>query len=290
MRKSISEWSFPANMPLRDRMTLAKEAGFEGFEIGLNEDDEQGSQSDLGLLCVQSLQEDAPRVVGTARRVGIEISGVACGLYWKYSLTADDPEERNKATQVTEALLRGAHMVGVDGVLVIPGCVHASFIPDFPIVPYQIAYGRAVAAMKQLAPFAEELEVSMGLEYVWNMFLLSPLEMLRFIEEVGSERVGFYMDVGNMMSTGFPEQWIRILGDHIVRVHFKDFKRSVGTINGFCDLLEGDVNWPEVMAAFKEVGYDGWCTAEMMPPYQHAPDELIYATSRAMDRIFAMAP
>ncbi len=290
MRKSISEWSFPANMPLTDRMSLAKEAGFEGFEIALNEDDEQGSQSDLGLLCMQSLQEDAPRVVGMARRVGIEISGVACGLYWNYSLTADDPEERNKAMQITETLLRGAHMVGVDGVLVIPGCVWASFIPNSPVVPYETAYGRALVAMKELAPLAEELEVSIGLEYVWNMFLLSPLEMRRFIEEIGSKRVGFYMDVGNMVPTGFPEQWIRILGEHIVRVHFKDFKRSVGTMDGFCDLLEGDVNWPEVMAAFQEVGYDGWCTAEMMPPYQHAPDELVFATSRAMDRIFAMAP
>ncbi len=290
MRKSISEWAFPANMPLRDRMTLAKEAGFDGFEVALNEDDEAGSRSDLGLLCLQSFQEDAPRVVGTARRVGIEISGVACGLYWNYSLTADDPEERNKAMDISRALLRSAHMVGVDGVLVIPGNVHATFIPDCPIVPYKVAYARALVAIKELSPLAEELEVSMGLEYVWNMFLLSPLEMLHFIEQVESDYVGFYMDTGNMMPTGFPEQWIRILGDHIVRVHFKDFKRSVGTLDGFCDLLEGDVNWPEVMAALTEVGYDGWCTAEMMPPYQHAPDELIFSTSRAMDRIFDMAP
>jgi len=290
MRKSISEWSFPDNMSLRDRMTLAKEAGFDGFEVALNEDDEAGSRSNLGLLCMQSFEDDATRVVGTARRVGIEISGVACGLYWNYSLTADDPEERSKAMAVSRTLLRSARIVGVDGVLVIPGNVHIAFIPDSPVVPYKVAYGRALVAIQELAPLAEELEVSMGLEYVWNMFLLSPLEMLRFIEEIGSERVGFYMDVGNMMPTGFPEQWIRILGEHIVRVHFKDFKRSVGTIDGFCDLLEGDVNWPEVMAALSEVGYDGWCAGEMMPPYQHAPEELIYATARAMDRIFAMAP
>ncbi len=290
MRKSISEWSFPAKMSLYDRMVLAKEAGFEGIEIALTEDDEAGSQSGAGLLCMQSYSEDAPRIVGAARRAGIEISGVATGLYWSYSLTADDPEERAKAMDVTQALLRSASLVGVDGVLVIPGNVHATFIPGCPVVPYDVAYGRALVAMQEIAPLAAELEVSLGLEYVWNMFLLSPLEMLRFIEEVGSERVGFYMDTGNMMPTGFPEQWIRLLGEHLVRVHFKDFKRSVGTIEGFCDLLEGDVNWPAVMGALAEVGYDGWVAAEMMPPYRHAPEELVFATSRAMDRIFDMGP
>ena len=119
--------------------------------------------------------------------------------------------------------------------------------------------------MKQLAPLAEELGVSMGLEYVWNMFLLSPLEMLRFIEEVGSERVGFYMDVGNMMPTGFPEQWIRILGDHIVRVHFKDFKRSIGTLDGFCDRRQTGYPrffWkPDNTAVLIAEWYSGWNVA-----------------------------
>ncbi len=289
MLKSISEWAFPADMSMYERMTLAKEAGFAGIEVALTEDDDAGSQSGLGLLCMQSYQEDAPQIVGTARRVGIEIASVATGLYWTHSLTADDPMERANAMEVTEALLHSASLVGVDGVLVVPGTVHVAFDPTSPVVPYEVVYERALSAMKEAAPLAEELGVSIGLEYVWNMFLLSPLEMLRFIEEVGSERVGFYMDVGNMLPTGFPEQWIRILGEHIVRVHFKDFKRSVGTIAGFCDLLEGDVNWPEVMQAFADVGYDGWATGEIMPPYRHAPEELIHATSRAMDRIFAMA-
>ncbi len=287
MRKSISEWAFPDDMPLTNRMAIAQAAGFEGIEVALTEDND-GSQHELGLLCMDSYEEDCSRILESAQRVGIEIPSVATGLYWAYSLTADDPEERAKAIDVTQVLLRSASRLGVDGVLVIPGNVHATFIPDCPIVPYPVVWERALAAIKEAAPLAEELGVSMGLEYVWNMFLLSPLEMRRFIEEVGSERVGFYLDTGNMMSTGFPEQWIRILGDKIVRVHFKDFKRSIGTLDGFCDLLEGDVNWPEVMRALAEVGYDGWVTAEMMPPYKYAPEEFMHIISRAMDCIFEM--
>ncbi len=288
MRKSINEWAFPADMPMQQRMQLAKRAGFEGIEVALTEDDEEGSQSALGLLCVESYEAGSERIRQMAEEVGIEIASVATGLHWSHSLTADDEAERQKAMEISQVLLKAANAVGVDGVLIIPGCVHATFIPNCPVVPYEVVYERAAAAIKDLVPLAEELGVSMGLEYVWNMFLLSPLEMARFIDEVGSERAGIYLDVGNMLPTGFPEQWIRIMGQRIVRVHFKDFKRTVGTLEGFCDLLEGDVNWPEVMAALAEVGYDGWATAEIMPPYAHSPEGRIFSTSQAMDRIFAM--
>jgi len=114
------------------------------------------------------------------------------------------------------------------------------------------------------------------------MFLLSPLELRDFIDSAKSRYVGAYFDVGNVLLTGFPEHWIRILGRRIKRVHFKDFKRSVGTVQGFCDLTKGDVNWKAVMKAFKDVGYDGPAVAEMMPPDK----TLLLRTSKAMDKIF----
>ena len=100
-----------------------------------------------------------------------------------------------------------------------------------------------------------------------------------------------YFDVGNALLTGYPEHWIATLGPRIRRVHFKDFRRNVATIDGFCDLLSGDVNWPAVMHALREIRYEGWIAAEMIPPvpfYKHSPETLIHNTSRAMDAIFAL--
>jgi len=51
------------------------------------------------------------------------------------------------------------------------------------------------------------------------------------------------------------------------------------------------VDWPFVMAALRQVGYDGWVTAEMIPPvpfYKHAPEVLIPNTARAMDAILGL--
>jgi hexulose-6-phosphate isomerase len=111
------------------------------------------------------------------------------------------------------------------------------------------------------------------------------MAMKVFIDQFHSEWVGSYLDVGNSMLTGYPEQWIRLLGHRIKRVHLKDFRRSIGTADGFVDLLSGDVNWPDVMKALREVGYDGFLTAEMIPLYKHYPEVLIENTSIAMDAI-----
>lgn len=104
-------------------------------------------------------------------------------------------------------------------------------------------------------------------------------------------RVGAYFDGGNAFAFGYPGHWIEVLGSAIRCVHFKDYRRNVGSADGFCDILSGDVNWPAVMAALKGDSYSGWVASEMIPPvpfYKHCPEVLIHNTSRAMDGIFGL--
>ena len=167
----------------------------------------------------------------------------------------------------------------------MPGSVSVEFVPERPVVAYDVCWQRAVAEMRRLAPVAAEHQIHIGVENVWNKFLLSPLEMRAFIDEIGSEWIGSYFDVGNVVYAGYPEQWIRILGKRIKKVHFKDFRRNPGGLNSFVDILAGDVDWPTVMQAFEDIGYDGWATGEMIPAYGHASDQIIYNTAASMGRI-----
>jgi len=132
---------------------------------------------------------------------------------------------------------------------------------------------------------AEKYGVVLGIENVWNKFLLSPIEMRDLIDKVNSSFVGSYFDVGNVLYCGYPEHWINILGKRITKVHFKDYKREPGGLNCFVDLLSGDVDYIAVMDAFRNIGYDGWVTAEMLPPYKQFPEAILYNTSKSMDYI-----
>ncbi len=275
MKKGINIWSFKSGMTVAECMAMAKDAGFDGIELSLDE------QGELGL---NSSEKDILRIKKIAEDTGIEIASLATGLYWAYPVTSSDPKIRQKSKDIVRKQLETAALLGTDGILVVPGMV-AGLSPDSEVVQYDVAYERALEAFKQLKEEAEATKVSICLENVWNKFLLSPLEMRDFIDKIDSPYVGVYLDVGNVIYTGYPEHWIRILGKRIKKVHFKDFRRRVGTLEGFVDLLAGDVNFPEVMQAFKEVGYDDYVTAEMIPNYTHYTNQIIYNTSISMDRI-----
>lgn len=280
MKKSISYWSFPGGLdgskPVAEAFAQAKSAGFEAVEVCLSE---------TGDVSLASSDADLERVKQAAEDKGIEIASVACGLYWQWSLTSSNPATRARAMEISRKLLSTAAALGTDAVLVVPGAVDVFFDPSAEVVSYAEACKRSTEAIGALLPDAESAEVVIGVENVWNKFLLSPMEIEAFVDQFKSPWVGAYFDVGNCMFIGYPADWIRVLGKRIKRVHFKDFRRDVGTAGGFVDLLAGDVEWPDVIKALKEVGYDGPVTAEMIPGYKHYPEVLIENTSRAMDAI-----
>ncbi len=275
MKKGISIWSFPA-MSLSDAFVLAKDAGFEGVEVALAED---------GEVNLKSTEKDLLKVKEDAKNAGIELYSVASGLYWDYWLTSDDKAEREKAKDIVKIQLNAAKVLGADTILVVPGSVNADFVSETKVVDYKSAYERSLEAFMELRETAQECGVSIGIENVWNKFLTSPMEMRHFIDTIGSDFVGSYFDVGNVLFNGYPEHWIRILADKIKKVHFKDYRKAAGGLHGFVDLLAGDINYPAVMEALKSVGYDGWVSAEMIPNYKYYTEAIIYNTSYSMDKI-----
>ncbi|NLF27361.1 MAG: sugar phosphate isomerase/epimerase [Clostridiales bacterium] len=278
MKKSVNYWSFPAGTSVEDGIRMAKRAGFAGVELSMDAVGLQGMN-----------RENAAR---EARRIaegeGMALPSLASGLCWDDLLTSAVPERRQRARDNIRRQADMAAEMGAESCLVLAGAVGVDFLKDgAPLLPYDGAYDASLEAFAELAPYAERAGVQLAIENVWSKFLLSPLEMRDFIDKIGSKAVGCYFDVGNVLLTGYPEQWIKILGRRILKVHFKDYRREPGGFNCFVDLLSGDVDFPAVMRAFEAVGYDGWCAAEMIPNYRQFTDQTIVHASLAMDRIFA---
>ncbi len=247
----------------------AATAGFDTIEINLAEE---------GYLTLESSQSDVRALSAMAREEGIAISSLSSGLGWKYPLTSADADIRAKGADCLSFALRAAAWLEVDTVLCVPGVVTAD-------VSYDDAYRRAQDALGVLAPVARDCGVSIGVENVWNKFLLSPLEMARFLDEIGSPAVGAYFDVGNVLVYGYPQHWIRILGDRIRKVHVKDFRGEIGNIRAFCNPLQGDVAWHDVYKALVEIGYDGPITAEV-DGYRTEPEIGLRHIAEALRSVF----
>jgi hexulose-6-phosphate isomerase len=224
-----------------ERFQMAKEVGFEGVEIGTIAD-----------------AAEAQAIKEAAAKAGLPIHSVMNADHWKYPLSSGDPEVVAKSVAGMETSLRNAKLWGCDSVLLVPAVVN-------PETSYQDAWTRSQKVVKErILPLAQELEVVIGMENVWNKFLLSPLEMARYVDEFASPYVKAYLDVGNMLFYGYPQDWARTLGKRIHRVHIKDFKleRGKGQFS-WVNLGEGDLDWVAVRKALGEVGYEGWVTTEI---------------------------
>lgn len=277
MITAINYWSFEHALsneaPISQVCTQAREAGFQAVELGIAE---------TGVLTVNSSQADCERIRSEVESAGLQMQSLASGMTWACSPSHPDAAVRRRAIALNEAALQRAAWLGCTSMLFIPGAVSILWDPGYPFVHYEQAVAWAREATQALAVTAERLGVELCIENVWNGMLYSPLEYRDFIDSINSPAVGAYFDVGNCMGQHqYPPHWIEILGPRIKRVHLKDFNRSIGTLDGFCDLLEGDQPWAETMAALRAIGYDRTLTAEMIP---YAPGR-VAKTGEAMRRI-----
>ena len=278
--KAINYWSFPGglegSLDVMEALRLAKEHRFDAIELGI---------FDKGSLPLSVSEKRCVEIREEAARLGLDLPSVASGLYWSRSLGDADLASRVKANEDLEAMIRIASWLGARTLLTIPGSVDVFFMPDRPQQPYDEVWKHATEGLDEVLPTAEQYGVRLGIENVWNRFLTSPREMAGFIDQFNSSWIGAYVDVANLLPFGYAEDWLRILGKRVVGVHFKDFRRAVGTAEGFVDLLEGDVNWPAVMQALEDIGYEGPVACEMIPGYKHHSIVRVANASRAMDAI-----
>lgn len=272
MKKGINIWSMPDRDP-DACFNLAKECGFDGVELALGND---------GPVRFDSTEKELLNVKAKAESYGIELPSLVCDTCWDYSISSDDEKIRKKGEENIIKQIETASILGCDTILVLAGMV-TSYKPGSEVVHYEVAYNRAFESMCRLSEYAEKYNVNLGIENVGNKLLLSPLETRDFIDKINSPKVKHYFDVGNVIKTGYPEQWIDILGSRIAKVHVKDVRFEDGLYKQV-DILSGDVNYKAVKESLRKVGYDDWITAEVVKSRDDVK-EFLNINSLAMDKI-----
>ena len=250
LKKGIMWGSIGIGQTIMEKFQAAKDAGFEGVEV----------MSHL----------DRTEVLKARDATGLTIPSVCGAQHWKFPLSDPDAAIRDQGVAALKLSLEDAAAYGADTVLIVPGRVSET-------VSYDDCWNRSVAELKKAVPVAINLKVKIAIENVWNNFLISPMEAASFVDQFKSPYVGFYFDCGNVLVYGWPEQWIKILGRRIAKVHIKEFSRKIadtqGKSAGFkVKLQEGDVNWALVMKALDDIGYSGWTTIEQ--PGGNTPEGL----------------
>ncbi len=244
------------------RFEAVKAAGFAGVEpmSHMDRDEVRQALDATGLVCAS-----------------------VCGTHhWSKPLSSPSENVRKDGLEALLHSLRDAKAWGAESVLLVPGICDKA-------IPYDVAIERSFAEINKAVSLAEELKVTIAIENVWNNLFLSPVEAAQFVDRFKSQYVGWHFDIGNIIHYGWPEQWIRVLGKRIHRLHIKEYSRArsdkEGKWKGFdVEFLKGDNNWPAVMKALDDIGYRGWGIAEQGGG---GSPEGLKKLSTEMDQIFA---
>ncbi|MFW6108761.1 MAG: sugar phosphate isomerase/epimerase family protein [bacterium] len=247
MRVGLSQIITPKDWSFADLVGKAAAAGYECIEVRPAEGTE---------LTLDTPEAELAALRKTAEDAGLAIVSL-CGAGGKpMNLMTYDEALRRESIENSKAMLRTAKALGADAVL------HTLGGRPSPELYYHVAYANALRSLQELAPTAEELGVDIAVEYVWNGFLTSPLELAQFLTTVASPAVGFFFDPGNMRIFHHSEHWARICGPWIKKVHAKDFSWENHVVQ-WPPLLEGQVNFPAVMAELRAAGYDDALISEV---------------------------
>ncbi|HUK18054.1 MAG TPA: sugar phosphate isomerase/epimerase family protein [Bryobacteraceae bacterium] len=244
VRRAVEFNMLPKSAGILDRFAMAREAGFEEIECPTTPD-----------------PSEAEEMLAASRKIGLHIHSVMNQEHWRSPLSSANPAVVEKSMEGMRTSLHNAKLWGADTVLLVPAVVN-------PETTYAQAWERSQRQIRKLMPLAEELKIVIGIEEVWNKFLLSPLEFARYVDEFQSPWIRAYFDVGNVALTGYPQDWIRTLGRRIVKLHIKDFSYKSDPAIGkrvpeFVPLLEGEIDWRAVHDALAEIGYRGTATVEL---------------------------
>ena len=260
LRKAVKYDMIKADGSIEDRFNLIKSLGFEGVEIN--------SPSSV----------DRQAAVAASKNSGIVIHGVIDSVHWDQRLSDPDPAVREKGLAALKTAIDDCKFYGGTTVLLVPGRVANAQTENF-----EQCWERSTAEVRKVIPQAQAAGVKIAIETVWNDFLTKPEQLVRYVDQFNTPTVGAYFDISNMIKYGVPPaEWIRMLGKRLVKFDFKGYSKT----KSWCEIGEGDEDWPEVLKALAEVGYAGqFATAEV----RGGGEDVLRDISRRMDKVLGLA-
>ncbi|MBT3456900.1 MAG: sugar phosphate isomerase/epimerase [Thiotrichales bacterium] len=278
MIKGISYLSFENglsnNESIESALIQTQSNGFEALEL---------SVSNEGVINTNLSDSECSAIRQKINDSGVFVDSIATGMSWGISPTSDDAGVRKNSIKLHQDAIKVASHLDCKALLFVPGVVKSPISPE--IVRYDRALDRLREAINQMLPIAEDLDVDLCMENVWNGFFYSPIELRDFVDSFESNKLGVYLDIGNLIGyQQYPPHWVELLNSRIKRIQIKDFQENFDWTGSFsfCDIGTGDVPWKETISALKSIQYKSTIIAEMLP----WDETILSRTSAAMDQIF----
>ena len=264
---------------LKGRLFKTLKIGMVGLKGSLTDKFKAAKAAGFGAIEMNSPGMDAAETRKAIADSGLPVDGTVCSTHWQVRHSDPDPEVRKKALGHLQTALRDTAAVGGDTALLVVG--HGEDGAE------QEVWDRSVENIAKAVPLAEELNVAIAIENVWNKFCYDHFgnheqtvdKYLRYVDAFDSPMVGMQFDIGNHWKYGSMGDWIRALDKRVVKLDVKGFHRQN---DAWAKIGQGDIDFDDVCLALREIKFRGWCAAEV----SGGNAERLQEISDNMDRVF----
>ena len=264
---------------LKGRLFKTLKVGMVGLKGSLTDKFKAAKAAGFGAIEMNSPGMDAAETRKAIADSGLPVDGTVCSTHWQVRHSDPEPEVRKKALEHLQTALRDTAAGGGDTALLVVG--HGEDGAE------QEGWDRSVENIAKAVPLAEELNVAIAIENVWNKFCYDHFgnheqtvdKYLRYVDAFDSPMVGMQFDIGNHWKYGSMGDWIRALDKRVIKLDVKGFHRQN---DAWAKIGQGDIDFDDVCLALREIKFRGWCAAEV----SGGNAERLQEISDNMDRVF----
>ena len=237
------------------RFGLSTAAFFGRYEV------EEAAQyiSKLPVDCAEVFLQTFSEYNGSfAKTVGQNLGGIPCtsihplGTCFENQMFSSSMRQRNDAIGIFRSVLEAGQQLGASVYV-----HHGRHSPQIVMLPWNLQ--RNVDVIGMMCEEAKQHNMVIGWENVYWCQLTEPSRVLEAKKAL--PQVRFTLDIKQAMRAGCnPIDFVYAMGDQLCNVHVCDWKED-GTL---CLPGEGSFNFGALIAALREIGYDG---PVVMEPY-----------------------
>lgn len=274
----IYEKATPKQMTWLERLTFAKQLGFDFVEMSIDE-------SDYRLERLNWTKEERLEIVKAVFKTGVRIPSICFSGHRRYPLGSSNPDIEAKALEMMKKCIVLAQDLGVR---VIQLAGYDVYYEDKSVE----TRCRFVRNLRKACDWAEEAQVILAIEIMDDPFINSIEKYLAIEKEVNSPYLFVYPDTGNL-SAWNNDLWSEFFLGHqsIAALHLKDTYPVTETSSGqFRDVPFGTgcVDWEHVFMVLKESHYNGPFLIEMWSENCESVQETRQAIKNVQDFLYPL--
>ncbi|MCI8335252.1 MAG: L-ribulose-5-phosphate 3-epimerase [Lachnospiraceae bacterium] len=231
----LYEKAMPKDLTWKEKLTAAKEAGYDFVEISIDETDEK-------LARLEWTKEERLELVKTMYEEGIPIRTMCLSGHRKYPIGSSDPAVCARGMEIMEKAIQLADDLGVRIIQLAGYDVYYD-----ESTPETVA--RFGENLKKCTWMAAKAGVLMGFETMETEFMNTCGKSMNYVKQINSVYLNVYPDCGNINNAALSygtdvQEDLGSCQGHIVAMHLKE------TVPGkFRDMMygEGQVDFPAMI-------------------------------------------